>query len=187
MNKQGNSNEKSKNSTRKTIKKSYYKPRPKRYANCEQCGEKYHQLRRNGRFCSKYCNNKWRRLNLESVRQYHKEYYKTYEVDVEGRKTYYQNNKENFAKRQRERREKMKLTCWIVYGLPYDMYAGITNIPDERMFDHMRKIGRDTDEWFVLDVCLTESEAREREKYWHSNGWRGEYTEKLKTEKQNGQ
>ena len=76
----------------------------------------------------------------------------------------------------REYRKSLTLPYYIVYGLPYSMYAGITNQPKLRMRNHEKRTDRKyrcTDEWFILDICKTKEDAIHSEKQHHENGWNG--------------
>ena len=68
-------------------------------------------------------------------------------------------------------KHKIKTPYWIVYCLPAEHYCGITNRPYARMLEHKGK--RDTEGWFVLEICYTKEEARAKELEYHKKGYEG--------------
>ena len=82
--------------------------------------------------------------------------------------------KEERKKYNKQYKEKSKLPFWIIYCLPNEdiPYAGMTQSPTYRMHAHKGK-GRDTEDWFILDICMTEDEARRVEDLYHDQGYDG--------------
>ena len=74
----------------------------------------------------------------------------------------------------RRRHHERKLPFYIVYCLPNvePPYAGVTINPSHRMLNHKSK-GRDTSDWFILDVCMTDVEAFKSERGYHIQGYGG--------------
>ena len=84
-------------------------------------------------------------------------------------------NKDKVEANRLAAKDRKTLLYYIVYCLPNHIegpYAGMTNQPYMRMTDHKR-LGRDTSEWFILDVCLTKEEAKKSEDAYHDQGYRG--------------
>ena len=87
-------------------------------------------------------------------------------------KEYYKNNKEKMLAQMKENQESKKLPYYIVYGLPNEMYCGITNQPEARMRTHKRD-SNDTEGYFIISIHSTRKEALEAEKAEHKKGWLG--------------
>tara|TARA_R110000796_G_scaffold214939_2_gene330969 strand:+ start:75 stop:665 length:591 start_codon:yes stop_codon:yes gene_type:complete len=94
------------------------------------------------------------------------------------KKAYAEANKEKIAIRMKTYYEAQRLTHHIVYCLPYYdqhghmAYAGVTDNPTWRMISH-NSSGKNTDDWFILQVCNTREEALRVEAEYHSKGYAG--------------
>tara|TARA_R100000951_G_scaffold93161_2_gene81692 strand:- start:469 stop:828 length:360 start_codon:yes stop_codon:yes gene_type:complete len=64
------------------------------------------------------------------------------------------------------------LPYYVVYVLPDTHYCGMTNNPQNRMYKH-KSMNRNTDDWFVLDICKTKKEALIVEREYHNQGYNG--------------
>lgn len=86
---------------------------------------------------------------------------------------YKKRNREQINEYRRERYQKFVCDYFVVYCIPdADYYVGYTNSPHHRMESHRAK-GRDTDEWFILDICMTKEEAILKEREYHNQGYAG--------------
>tara|TARA_R110002050_G_C8823775_1_gene504619 strand:+ start:116 stop:610 length:495 start_codon:yes stop_codon:yes gene_type:complete len=102
-------------------------------------------------------------------------------------KVYYQDNKDGIRSKQKiydsSHYDAHKLSggVHIVYCLPNEdiPYCGMTSNPKYRMRKH-RSIGRDTSDWFILQHCSSEKEAREIEANYHKQGYSGRQGKKMK-------
>ena len=77
------------------------------------------------------------------------------------------------------------LRYYVIYCLPNVLnddraYVGMTKNPTDRMQTH-KKVGRNTDGWFLLDIAETKTEAKKIEKQYHSQGYVGSYGWQRKT------
>ena len=120
----------------------------------------------------------------EAKKEKKKAYNKAYkEANKEKLKAYYENNKEKIDNYYKAYRESKKLNVHIVYCLPYYdqkgfmAYAGVTNQPHHRMVNHKRE-GRNTEDWFVLQICSTKEEALIIERQYHGKGYGGKHKRK---------
>ena len=129
----------------------------------------------------------------------------TKEERKEYSKAYYQDNKErikSYAKKYRDKnrdkikaykdsrkeitkvynrmsKQSKKLGYYVVYALPNynnddSVYCGFTQNTYSRMIKHRSK-GLNTKNWFVLDVCKTELDARILEREYHIKGYEGKW------------
>ncbi len=74
---------------------------------------------------------------------------------------------------RREWNAKKKLaTGWIVYVLPQENYAGISNNIERRIYNH-RVAGKNTTHWYVYEDCKTPAEALMYEAKLHMEGYEG--------------
>jgi len=65
-------------------------------------------------------------------------------------------------------------TKYIVYGLPWENYAGMSREPLKRIQNHKSIYGRNTDDWFILSVCNSKEEAQLKEYEFQAQGWGGQ-------------
>tara|TARA_R110002050_G_scaffold277475_1_gene423133 strand:+ start:2149 stop:2682 length:534 start_codon:yes stop_codon:yes gene_type:complete len=109
-------------------------------------------------------------IKAKAYRQSNKERISTQKKD------YYKSNKEEILIQNKARYESHRLPndMYIVYCLPNEEipYCGMTSNPHYRMRNH-RKMGRDTNDWFILQVCSSEKEARKVERQYHDLGYGG--------------
>ncbi len=73
-------------------------------------------------------------------------------------------NKERKQAYGRAERKRHKQPFYIVYCIPNEEppYVGKTHSPSMRMAHHKSRgkdLGEEGDEWFILDVCMTNREA----------------------------
>ena len=95
---------------------------------------------------------------------------------------YREANKDEIAKYLKNKYDSGKLNnLYIVYCLPNteNIYCGYTQNPKERMKRH-RTAGRNTSEWFVLQVCETRDEALRVEAEYHKLGYGGDVNARFK-------
>ena len=85
---------------------------------------------------------------------------------------YYQNDKKRFLIASKNQQQSTTLSYYIVYGLPNEMYCGITNNIYKRMNSH-RSNSKDTTGDFIISIHSTKSEALKAEKEQHQKGWLG--------------
>lgn len=90
-------------------------------------------------------------------------------------KAYRELNKEAIKSQVLAKYNSRKLQgLYVVYCLPNTdiAYAGVTSQPITRMKRH-RTAGRNTSDWFILQVCKTKAEALEVEAMYHELGYDG--------------
>ena len=95
-------------------------------------------------------------------------YAKNKEAKKAWNKEWYSNDKE----RSKKQHKKNTLPFYVMYGLPNEMYCGITNNIYHRMGNH-KSLSRDTEGWFIISTYKTRSEALEAELEQHKLGWLG--------------
>ena len=115
------------------------------------------------------------KANKESIAIYQKAHYQANrESLLINQRAYNEANKDE----RKAYKESKRLHHHIVYCLPnykkhgYIKYAGVTNIPYNRMIQHKSE-GKNTDEWFVLHECDTREEAEKIEAEYHEKGYAG--------------
>lgn len=122
----------------------------------------------------------WREANKERLSKYGKDYREANKDSLtDKRKTYTESNKDKISQycktynKTYVKSQKLK-GLYIVYCLPNETiaYAGITNRPNIRMIEH-RCNGRNTSDWFILQVCKTREEALKIESEYHKIGYSG--------------
>ena len=101
----------------------------------------------------------------------------------ETRAKYYQENKGEIRRQQKDYRDKQALDYYIIYYLPLENYCGITNCVPRMLSRHKHKSNLNTDGWRVLQTADTKLEALVIESRYHLElGMRGhnEITRELK-------
>ena len=101
-----------------------------------------------------------------------KSYAKNREKRLANQNKYYTESKIERLAYQGKYYEARRLPYYIVYGLPMEMYCGITNQPEMRMSKH-RSESNDTEGYFIISIHKTKSEALEAENAQHQKGWLG--------------
>lgn len=95
----------------------------------------------------------------------------------ENQNKWYHNNseryKEHMSKAAHKHFTSVKLPYWIVYILPVEHYAGVTNCPYKRMSVHKCRQKRDTTGWYEVARFDTEKEALVYEAQLHAQGYKG--------------
>ena len=127
----------------------------------------------------------YRLANKETLRAYQKGYRDANKEDLKDYyKKYRANNKSIIDNRSKEYTEATNLGYYIIYALPnaYNderVYCGMTQNSYKRMISHKHS-GRNTEGWFVLDVCQTKQEALLIEASYHDKGYAGKKTGRTK-------
>lgn len=119
--------------------------------------------------------------NREKYKLHSKKYYSANkERFATERKEHYENSKEQIRARNKEYRKRYVLPFYIVYCLPNEdpPYCGKTNQPKVRMRNHgydYEGCGdvKNTEDWFILQVCETDREALDVELSYHKQGYAG--------------
>ena len=128
----------------------------------------------------------WRESNKEAISIQKKAYYKDNKESIDIYRKAYNDANQDKRKAYREANidkskawyESHRLTHHIVYCLPYYdkhgymAYAGVTDIPYNRMNQHNHG-GNSTEDWFILQVCETREEAEKIESEYHKKGYAG--------------
>ncbi len=95
----------------------------------------------------------------------------------ENQNRWYHNNsgkrKEYMSKASHKHFLSVRLPYWIVYILPNEHYAGVTNCPYKRMSVHKCRQKRDTTGWYEVARFNTEEEALAYEAQLHAQGYKG--------------
>ena len=93
-------------------------------------------------------------------------------------------NKDKSAAYQKKRRANLTLPFYIVYCLPNENppYCSKTNRPHSNIHRHEAD-GKDTSDWFILDVCNSSREALDKKKSYHNIGYGGAHTPWLGSER----
>ena len=87
-------------------------------------------------------------------------------------------NKEERSENSKRDRESYIQPFYVVYCIPNEdpPYCGKTNNPYNRMLWHKyngKDLGEEGNEWFILDVCMTNKEALDSERAFHRQGYGG--------------
>lgn len=109
---------------------------------------------------------------MKAYRQKNKDKIEAYKKD------WHEDNRERRLAKMKDSYKNRTLPYTVVYCIPnYDglgnNYAGITNNVYQRMANHKNLGKKNIDDWFVLDIKTSRSEALISEKHFHSKGYKG--------------
>lgn len=76
------------------------------------------------------------------------------------------------AARRKFNQDKKEASGWIVYVLPQENYAGVSNNIERRIYNH-RSSGKNCANWYVYEECKTPAEALMYEAKLHMEGYSG--------------